>query len=150
MESWIKDDPGLSGASWIYRRIRRIPEHYVPIDPISGKPRITNATLTYRGDGMSIAVGDLLTKEGLAVTDLADSSSHTIARCQISDVREADGGVVTSVDAADLNQGRGRAHGLVRTDEPPPDRQRWIILRDSLRRRMSVLDDQQQTWTEVA
>lgn len=150
MSQWIKDQSDIADDGWIYRRIRLIPEHYLPVDPISGLPKITNAALAYRDDGMSVAIGELMQHQQVEVSDLVDFARHAVARCGVIDIRAATAGIIASVDERDENEGRGRAHGLVRTDAPPPDRERWALVRDLVRRKMSLCDSPALEWVHTS
>lgn len=143
---WRKDDAALDSGGQVYRRVKRCPSHYVHPDPVTGTPIVGNAALRYQLDGMSVTLGQIMATEDLDVSDLCKWDDYTVVRFLVKDVRHLLGGVVASVDAEDSNAKRGLSHGLVRTANPPPDKDAWAEFRDGLRRIMTVRVARDSDW----
>jgi hypothetical protein len=146
---WQMNDPSIDDQCWAYRRVRRIPDHYSPPDPITGQPKITNASLLYESDGMSVHLSELMGKHELRDVDLCDWSSHALARFTVGTVRLAGGGTIAAEDRDDPIAARGSSHGLVRTGNPPPDKAAWRRMRNELRLRTSIRSDRGADWSLI-
>lgn len=140
MTEWIRDDPSVADDAWLYRRIRRVPDHYVPRDPVTGQPIVTLAALRYVNDGMSVYESDAMNANGITSDDLHVPETHTLAKFTAVRPRTADGGVVRSHDPHDEITARGDCHALVRSSAPPPDKIAWHRIRLAIRQELLVRD----------
>ncbi|RFA12183.1 hypothetical protein B7R22_17295 [Subtercola boreus] len=145
---WQQNDRYVTDDEIAYRRVRMIPEHYQPVDPVSGLPQILNAALRYEDDGMSVYLDQFMEYESVSVDQLFSDETHAISRFEVHHARQHGAGILPSTDHADPNEARGRSHGLVRTAAPPPDKDRWKVLRNELRKRMSIRSSAD-TWSPV-
>lgn len=137
-ESWSKDDASRPDAAIAYRKLKRVPDHFVARDPVCGCPRILNGSLRYQKDGMSVYFSDLMDSNDVTPAGLCSWDEYGLGRASTVVIRLLRAGVLASVDEDDEDEKRGASHGLVRTDSPPPDKNNWREIRDALRRRMQI------------
>jgi len=149
-DAWQKDDKTLGKDGQVYRRVKRVPAHYVHPDPVTGAPTVGNAAFRYEGDGMSVSLGELMAALEVETNDLCNWAEYSLVRFLVKDVRFLKGGVVASVDTEDKNPKRGESHGLVRTANRPPDKATWGEFRDGLRRILTVRVGKDSEWVATS
>lgn len=125
-EVGVEDDPSIDDEEVLYRKVPLKPDFYT-VDYASGRVLPHISSLRYEKDGLSVLLHTELVCQA-APEEICDSERTAFGfRSRV--VREAEGRVKRDPQPQELH---GEAHALAGTAAPPPDRQRWSLVRKKI------------------